>query len=123
MQFEHDDLASAGVVPHPDLSVQLRIGGLAVDGEYHDHPAWVLTAGGIGRLDGLLEDGFAVWRDDQGEDPGHRERATLFAQPVEFLVDRVGRGVLEIDDHGRLHSLPDRCNISNAESGPQPPDS
>jgi len=49
-----------------------------------------------------------VERDDEGEHPAQRDRATLFAQSEDLLVDVVGRRTRQVDNHGRLHSRPMR---------------
>ena len=122
-QAQHHDLAGAGVAPNPDLGVQPWFIRAAVTGQHGDHTAGMFPAGVVRCLDGVFKDFLGVRRDDERQHPAHRHRATLFAQPDDLLVDVVRRGARQVDDHGRLHSRPIRPIISNAEAGPQVPDS
>ena len=84
------------------------------------------VAGGIGRIqpDSALEaePGGPVLADAL-QHPAHGDRTALFAEPDDLLVDLSGRGRGQRDNHGRLHSRPNRWTISKADGGPQVPDS
>jgi hypothetical protein len=49
---------------------------------------------------------------DQAEYAPQSHRAAVVAQVDQFVVDRIGRGVGQIDDHGRLQVRPSRAIIS-----------
>jgi hypothetical protein len=123
LQPKHNDLAGACVAADPDLGVQLRFRRTAVAGKHCNHPAWMLSAGEVSRLDGVLEEVLGVRRDDKGQHPTHGDRAALFAQRDDLLVDFGGGRRRQGDNHGRLHSRPNRWTISNADGGPHVPES
>lgn len=122
-QSQHHHLVGAGIAAHPQLGIQSSLRGQAISGDDHDHPARMLTAGPVGRLDRLLKHRFGIGGDDQRQHPAEGDRTALFAQSDDLLVDRPGIGLGQIDNHGRLHSRPDRRSISKEDSGPQVPDS
>jgi hypothetical protein len=122
-EAQHHDLARARIGTDPDLGVQPRLRSIAIARQHRDHTAGMLAAGEVGRFDGVLEDLLGVGSDDQRQHSPHRDRAAFFPKADDLLVDVVGSGLRQIDDHGRLQSLPMRRIISNAESGPQVPDS
>ena len=93
VQPQRDDLAGARVAADPQLRVQTRLGGASIAGHDHDHPARMLAAGEVGRLDGVLEQIVGVKRDHEREHPAQRDRAALFAKADDLLVDVVGRRV------------------------------
>ena len=95
-----------------------------VDRHHHDDPARVLVAGRDGGVDGVLAASSRVRDDHQRQHAAQRDRAALLAQRGDLLVDLVAWSCFgRSHDHGRRHSRPVRRNISNADSGPQVPDS
>ncbi len=86
----------AAVAADPQLGVQMGVGSIGVPGHHHDHPAGMLVAGRVGRVDGFFEHRFAVRRDDQSQHSAQRHCAGLRAQFVELLVDLVGAGVRQL---------------------------
>src|SRR4051812_33672087 len=98
-ETQDHDLACARVGADADFGVESRIGGLAVARQHGDHPTGMLAAGEVRRFDGVFENLLGVWRDDERQDPAHRDRAALLAEADDLLVDVVGAGVGQIDDH------------------------
>ena len=120
-QAAADDLVGARVAPTRICASRRALSARRSPG------ATTTTRQGCSRLAALAasiessSSASVVGCDDQGQHPAERDRAALFAQRDDLLVDDVGRGVGQVDDHGRLHSRPERRNISKAESGPQLP--